>query len=145
MMSHIIIMFPLHHRPHIIWLVLTVAKITTIRSIMSLSCLHFMIDHICTISHVIILFGFHHKSYPVGSLMKFSFVFGIVQTCMIDALLSYPIFIIDRTYTISHVLVLSNYLDRPHCVWSVMVVQFQFWCRSHLFDQSCHCPLWSLS
>ena len=51
-------------------------------------------------------------------------------------------FCIDYTLTINHVIVLSCFRQISHLVRSVIVAQFCFRHRPHLYDQSRHCYLW---
>ena len=46
----------------------------------------------------------------------------------------------DHTCMIGHVGILSSFCDKPHSLLSIMIVQFQFWRRLHLYDQSRHFP-----
>ena len=112
------------------------------------------------ISHVVILYGFCYSWHPIQSVM-------IVQYCfwrrphLYNRWCSCPIFIInytrsyvswqlnfvfgvDRSYTISHVIVLSSFHHKSRLVWLVMITQFHFRHRPHLYDQSHQCRVWFL-
>lgn len=115
------------------------AKITLVRSIMSLSSLLFMINRIvsywswqyssdfiidctCMVSHIIVLVGLHHKPCPIGSVIVVLFHF-----------------IVERTYTIGHVVVLSSLHNSSHIVRSVLTIQYLILWRSHIYNQSRCC------
>lgn len=77
------------------------------------------------------------KPYQIGydSLALFLVKSGPVRSV---TLLSCLIFVIDYTYTISRIVVLFGFRDRSHSVRLIMIVQFRFRRRPHLYVQS-HC------
>ena len=80
------------------------------------------------ISHIVVLSGFHYKAYVVQSIMITRFIFGVDCIC-----------------TISHIVVLYDFHHNQHPIQLVTIVQYHFQHRPHLYDRSCHCPVWFLS
>ena len=94
-----------------------------------------------------------------NSLVQFSMQTALVRSVR---LLSYLVFITDRTRsnrlqqfnfafsinhnnTIGHIVVLFSFRHKLHPIIQVLTVQFRFWCRPHLYNQSCRFAFWFLS
>lgn len=54
----------------------------------------------------------------------------------------YIIFSISQTYMIGQVIDLSDFHHKLHLVRQVLIVQYSFRHKSHLYDWSSHCPVW---
>ena len=52
------------------------------------------------------------------------------------------VFKVECTYTINRVVVLSGFHHRLHPIRSVMIVQYHFQSRTHLYNLSSHCHVW---
>ena len=123
-----------------------------------LSYLIFMMD--CTWSNSIGLdssISYSVKMTLVWLIMSLSYQLLVIDRILYgNSWLFSSVFGVDRTYTISHVVVLFGFClrpylvglvlkaqfyfcDRPYPVLSVMIVKVLFCRRPHLYDQSCHC------
>ena len=117
-------------------------EITPIRSITSLSYLVFMINCIL-----------YNLSW------QFNSDFNIHRAIWSITLLSCLVFVIDRnlsnwswkfsfafsqerTYLMGHVAILSCLHNRSQIVRSILTVQYRIQRRSHMWNLSCHCPIW---
>ena len=129
----IIVLSCLRHRPHIIWSVLTIQYCIMQRSL-----------YYDWSWHCPIWFSWYNASYPMISHV---FVMTVRRrTTLSDRSCHCPISFHHRPHRmIILVVVLSGLCDRLHIVWSVMIGQFWFRCRSHLYDNPCHYPIWTSS
>ena len=82
-------------------------------------------DCTCTIDHVIILFDFVTDQTQSDRSRQLDFIFDV-----------------NWIYTISHVVVLSDFCHSWNSIRSVNVTQFHFWHKLHLYNQLRHCPIW---
>ena len=100
MVSHILVLAGLHHKP------------CPIRSVIVVQ-FHFIVERTCTISHVVVLSSLHNNHTLFNQSWQFSILF-------------YE----DHTFTTSHNVVLSIFRDRPHPIRPIMTIHFLVWSSS---------------
>ena len=94
-----------------------------------------LIDHDSSIS-------FSVQNAPAQSVKSLSYLVFIIDHTRLDKPRQFSfIFIVDQIYTISHVVVLSGFHHRPNLTLLIMAVQFHFWHRPHLYNQSRSYPI----
>ena len=89
---------------------------------------------------------FSAQNGPIRLVMSLSCLTFIIARTLFNRSSQYNIlFYREHTYMIGHVVVLSIFHERPHLVQSIMIIQFLFRCKSHLYNYSHRCCVWSSS
>ena len=115
------------------------------------------------IGYLIVHSSFCHRSHSIRQVPIIQYLV-LAQTTFIRSvmLLSYLVFIIECTqsdrsqklsfvfgidciYTITRIVVLYGFHHSRHLIRLVMIVQYRFRHKPHLYNQSSHCPLQFLS
>ena len=151
--SHVIVLFGFHHSRYMVWLV-TIVLFRFRRKLLiydrsrhypiwfSLKIVPNSFDHNSLVS-------FSTYTAPIWSITLLSCLVFVTNCTRFDRsmqlsfflyVLYFYFFSVDHIYTISHIVVLSSFHHSRHLILSVLIVQFCFWCRPLLYDQSRCCP-----
>ena len=149
MINHAIVPFVLHHIPYLI------------RSIMIVQ-FHFLrrVDLYDWLGHYLVSYSSYIAHSPINlySLVSYSTNITLVRLIMSLSYLLFMIghiisnrlwwfsfdFLIDCTYTITHI-IMSSLRHRSYPVVLVMTIQFRFRRKANLYEWSCRCPVSSSS